>query len=186
MADCSIAVNVSPKQLNDPYFAGKVATILAESKLDADKLELELTESAVMEDPEQGIKILNKIHDLGVRISIDDFGTGYSSLSYLKKLPIDCIKIDRSFVVDIGQDKSTESIIQAILVMSSKLGLVNVAEGIETVEQMSFFEGTQCDILQGFMFSKPRPEKEIHMMYSGTKPALHEELSQLSFRGPGA
>ncbi len=180
MKDCSIAVNVSTKQLSDPYFAGKVATILAESKLDADKLELELTESAVMENPEQGIRILNKIHELGVKISIDDFGTGYSSLSYLKKLPIDCIKIDRSFVIDIGLSESTESIIQAILVMSASLGLVNVAEGIETVEQMAFFEGTQCDTLQGYMFSKPLPEADIDIMFSGNKPALYLELSQLN------
>ncbi|MBV1877371.1 MAG: EAL domain-containing protein [Pseudomonadales bacterium] len=179
MEHCSIAVNVSPRQLNDPYFAGRIATILAESKLMADKLEIEITESAVMENPEQGIKILTKIHELGVRISIDDFGTGYSSLSYLKRLPIDCVKIDRSFVVDIGKDESTESIIQAILVMSSKLGLFNVAEGIENSTQMAFFESTQCDILQGYMFSKPKPEDEIELMFSESMPALHNQLSKI-------
>ena len=179
MSECSIAVNVSPIQLNDPYFASRIAAILAESHLAADRLEIELTESAVMENPEQGIRILKKIHELGVKISIDDFGTGYSSLSYLTKLPIDCIKIDRSFVIDIGLDKSTESIIQAILVMSSKLGLINVAEGIETIQQMAFFEGTHCDILQGYMFSKPRSEEDISSMFTGIRPALHKELSQL-------
>ncbi|MGK0338976.1 MAG: diguanylate cyclase (GGDEF)-like protein, partial [Candidatus Azotimanducaceae bacterium] len=141
LRSCSVAVNVSTRQLTEHNFADRIASILEETSLDVERLEIEITESSVMEDPEQSIEILNKIHDLGVKVSIDDFGTGYSSLSYLKKLPIDCIKIDRSFVTDIGQNESTESIIQAILVMSSKLGLYNVAEGIETTEQLSFFEG---------------------------------------------
>lgn len=133
-----------------------------------------------MEDPEQSIEILNKIHDLGVKVSIDDFGTGYSSLSYLKKLPIDCIKIDRSFVIDIGQNESTESIIQAILVMSSKLGLFNVAEGIETAEQLSFFEGTHCDLIQGYIFSKPLTTAEVETQFCGPLPALYESLQVLA------
>tara|TARA_R110002072_G_scaffold7773_7_gene41605 strand:- start:12458 stop:14518 length:2061 start_codon:yes stop_codon:yes gene_type:complete len=183
LQDCSVAVNVSTRQLTDSNFAGRVATILAETRLDVEKLEVEITESSVMEDPEQSIEILNKIHDLGVKVSIDDFGTGYSSLSYLKKLPIDCIKIDRSFVIDIGQNESTESIIQAILVMSSKLGLFNVAEGIETVEQLSFFEGTHCDLIQGYMFSKPLSTQEVEIQFGGPAPALYEALQNLaSFR----
>ncbi len=180
LKDCSVAVNVSTKQLTDLGFAGRVASSLERSNLDVEKLEIEITESSVMEDPEQAIEILNKIHDLGVKISIDDFGTGYSSLSYLKKLPIDCIKIDRSFVIDIGQSESTESIIQAILVMSAKLGLFNVAEGIETIEQLSFFEGTHCDLLQGYMFSKPLSVSEVEERFSMTTPAFHKELQNLS------
>lgn len=179
LKDCSVAVNVSAKQLTDAGFAGRVATTLEHSSLDVEKLEIEITESSVMEDPEQAIEILNKIHDLGVKVSIDDFGTGYSSLSYLKKLPIDCIKIDRSFVIDIGQNESTESIIQAILVMSSKLGLFNVAEGIETLEQLSFFEGTHCDLLQGYMFSKPLSVEEVEKEFSGEGQAFHAELQNL-------
>lgn len=179
LQDCSVAVNVSAKQLTDVGFSGRVATTLEHSSLDVEKLEIEITESSVMEDPEQAIDILNKIHDLGVKVSIDDFGTGYSSLSYLKKLPIDCIKIDRSFVIDIGQNESTESIIQAILVMSSKLGLLNVAEGIETLEQLSFFEGTHCDLLQGYMFSKPLSTEEVEKAFSGDTPAFHQELQNL-------
>jgi EAL domain-containing protein (putative c-di-GMP-specific phosphodiesterase class I) len=143
-------------------------------------LEVEITESSVMEDPEKAIDVLNQIHDLGVKVSMDDFGTGYSSLSYLKKLPIDCIKIDRSFVIDIGQNESTESIIQAILVMSSKLGLFTVAEGIETLEQLSFFEGTHCDILQGYMFSTPLSTMDVEALFGGQTPALHEALQNLA------
>ncbi|MFT7688591.1 MAG: diguanylate cyclase (GGDEF)-like protein [Candidatus Azotimanducaceae bacterium] len=179
MRDCSIAVNVSPKQLNDPYLPGRIAVILADSRLDAARLEIEITESAIMDNPDQTIDILRKIHELGIKISIDDFGTGYSSLSYLSKMPIDCVKIDRSFVIDIGLNNSTESIIQAILVMSSELGLTNVAEGIETVEQMAFFRRTNCDVLQGYMFSKPRSEVDIDALFLGEYPALHQELSQL-------
>lgn len=180
LSDCSVAVNVSTKQLTDSNFAGRIATILDESSLDVDKLEIEITESSVMEDPEKSIEVLNRIHDLGIKVSIDDFGTGYSSLSYLKKLPIDCIKIDRSFVIDIGQNESTESIIQAILVMSSKLGLFNVAEGIETVEQLSFFEGTHCDLLQGYMFSKPLSVSEVESLFGSQTPALYESLQKLA------
>ena len=181
MRDCCMAVNVSPIQLNDPYLPGRIAVILAESRLDAQRLEIEITESAIMDNPDQTINILRKIHELGIKISIDDFGTGYSSLSYLSKLPIDCIKIDRSFVLDIGLNNSTESIIQAILVMSSELGLSNVAEGIETVEQMSFFRRTNCDVLQGYMFSKPKSDADIDVLFSGEYPALHQELTQLEF-----
>lgn len=180
LSDCSVAVNVSTKQLTDSNFAGRIATILSESCLHVDRLEIEITESSVMEDPEKAIEVLNRIHDLGVKVSIDDFGTGYSSLSYLKKLPIDCIKIDRSFVIDIGQNESTESIIQAILVMSSKLGLFNVAEGIETVEQLSFFEGTHCDILQGYMFSKPLSTSDVEALFTGQIPALYDALQNLA------
>ena len=180
LRDCSVAVNVSTKQLTDSNFSGRIATILDETSLGVDKLEIEITESSVMEDPEKAIEVLTRIHDLGIKVSIDDFGTGYSSLSYLKKLPIDCIKIDRSFVIDIGQNESTESIIQAILVMSSKLGLFNVAEGIETLEQLSFFEGTHCDVLQGYMFSKPLSTFDVEAQFCGQTPALHDALQNLA------
>jgi diguanylate cyclase (GGDEF)-like protein/PAS domain S-box-containing protein len=184
MKDCTVAVNVSAKQLNDPYFASRVASILADAKLPRTQLEIELTESSVMENPEEGIRILQKLHELGVKISIDDFGTGYSSLSYLRKLPIDCVKIDRSFVLGIGNDVSSESIIQAILVMSSKMGLSNVAEGIETPEQLRFFDGTQCDVIQGYIFSKPLLESEIDDLFSAEKPALHDRIAEISLQRP--
>jgi len=180
LEDCSIAVNISAKQLADPNFAARVATILENTGLSASKLELELTESSVMEDPEEGISLLQKIRDLGVKISIDDFGTGYSSLSYLRRLPMDCVKIDRSFVIEIGSDRSAESIIHAILVLSSELGVTNVAEGIETTEQLAFFEGSHCDVIQGYYFSKPITEQEVEIMFSQPKPALHGHFEQLS------
>jgi diguanylate cyclase (GGDEF)-like protein len=179
MADCTIAVNVSAKQLTDTFFASRVASILADAKLPRTKLEIELTESSVMEDPEEGIRILQKLHELGVKISIDDFGTGHSSLSYLRKLPIDCVKIDRSFVLGIGNDQSSESIIHAILVMSSKMGLTNVAEGIETPEQLRFFDDTPCDIIQGYIFSKPLTEMEVDALFGGPQPALRERFEEV-------
>ncbi len=180
LEDCSIAVNISAKQLADPNFASRVATVLEDAGLAADKLELELTESSVMEDPEEGICLLQKIRDLGVKISIDDFGTGYSSLSYLRRLPMDCVKIDRSFVIEIGSVRSAESIIHAILVLSSELGVTNVAEGIETTEQLAFFEGSHCDVIQGYYFSKPLPEKDVEILFSQPKPALHGHFEELS------
>ena len=179
MVDCTIAVNVSARQLTDTFFASRVASILVDAKLPRTKLEIELTESSVMEDPEQGILILEKLHELGVKISIDDFGTGYSSLSYLRKLPIDCVKIDRSFVLGIGNDQSSESIIHAILVMSSKMGLTNVAEGIETPEQLRFFDETSCDVIQGYIFSKPLTETQVDEMFGGTQPALEGRIEEV-------
>jgi EAL domain-containing protein (putative c-di-GMP-specific phosphodiesterase class I) len=184
MADCTIAVNVSAKQLTDTFFASRVASILADAKLSSTKLEIELTESSVMEDPEQGIRILERLHELGVKISIDDFGTGYSSLSYLRKLPIDCVKIDRSFVLGIGNDLSSESIIHAILVMSSKMGLTNVAEGIETPEQLRFFDATSCDVIQGYIFSKPLTETQIDDMFGGTQRALQDRFEEILIPNP--
>lgn len=180
LANCSIAVNISAKQLADPKFAARVATVLEDAGLSASRLELELTESSVMEDPEEGICLLQKIRDLGVKISIDDFGTGYSSLSYLRKLPMDCVKIDRSFVIEIGSEQSAESIIHAILVLSSELGVSNVAEGIETSEQLAFFEGSHCDVIQGYFFSKPITANEVEIMFSQPKPALHSHFEALS------
>ncbi|MCB1644870.1 MAG: EAL domain-containing protein [Pseudomonadales bacterium] len=180
MAECSMAINVSAKQLSDPYFAQKVASCLADAGLSSEKLELELTESAIMDNPEEGIRVLEQLHSLGIKISIDDFGTGYSSLSYLRKLPIDCIKIDRSFVTEIGVDESAESIIQAILVMSSKLGLTNVAEGIETSKQMNFFEGSQCDVIQGYIFSKPLNVSEVEALFADSVPPMRDRFQSIA------
>ena len=180
MNDCSIAVNVSTKQLTDQTFLAKVDHALSESGLAVDRLEIEITESSVMENPDLAIELLNQIHERGIKLSIDDFGTGYSSLSYLSRLPVDCIKIDRSFVIDIGLNPSTEAIISALLLMSGQLGMFNVAEGIETPEQMSFFEGTNCDLLQGYLFSKPLSASEIELMYADEQPVIHHALKALS------
>ncbi len=151
----SVAVNVSIRQLKQEHFCDTIKKVLDETGLPAQHLEIELTESTVMEDAESAIKMLSEIRALGVKISIDDFGTGYSSLSYLKQLPIDAVKIDLSFVRDIGKDSNTEAIIRAIICLAHNLGLKVVAEGVETLEQANFLAEHECEYLQGYYFSRP-------------------------------
>ncbi len=130
---------------------------LQEYRLDPAALELEVTESVVMESPERFIGVLSELHCLGVPIAVDDFGTGYSSLSFIKRFPIDVLKIDKSFVRDIGTDPSDAAICQTIIDMAHNLGLSVVAEGVETAEQAAFLLGYGCDVFQGYLFSKLLP-----------------------------
>ncbi|MCW8881970.1 MAG: EAL domain-containing protein, partial [Sedimenticola sp.] len=124
------------------------------------ELELEITETAAMADPELAIRQLNRLSELGVSLAIDDFGTGYSSLAYLKKLPINTLKLDQTFVGDIENDKNDAEICMATIALAHNLGLKVVAEGVETIEQRDFLTKYDCDYLQGYLFSKPLPSKE--------------------------
>ena len=147
-----VSVNLSVGQVaNGERFCSAVAAALATSGLDPRLLELELTESHLIQDMREKANLLNRLGDMGVGIAIDDFGTGYSSLSYLKKLPVDTIKIDGSFVRDIGRDPNDEAIIQAILAMAHSLKLTVVAEGVETQEQLDALRALDCDEYQGFL-----------------------------------
>lgn len=150
-----IAVNVSARQLRRRDFCEAVAGILAESELPAELLELEITESAVMENPEEAIEILQRIGRMGVNLAIDDFGTGYSSLAYLKLFPIDHLKIDRSFVADIEVDLNDRAIAFGTIALAHSLGLNVIAEGVETEDQLELLRSNGCDEIQGFLFSKP-------------------------------
>ncbi len=161
LKDCSVAINVSTKQLTDLGFAGRVASTLEHCSLDVEKLEIEITESSVMEDPEQSIEILNKIHDLGVKVSIDDFGTGYSSLSYISEFEFDKIKIDRSFVASIQDDERARAIITTIIGLGRALDIMITAEGIETNEQLLLIQAAGCHFGQGYLFGRPVPLSEI-------------------------
>ncbi|HET8706935.1 MAG TPA: EAL domain-containing protein, partial [Pseudomonadales bacterium] len=125
--------------------------------IDASMLEFEITESVLMHNLNQGIAILKDLKALGVGLAIDDFGIGYSSLNYLKRFPIDTLKIDRSFVMDIPQDKSDMEIAAAVIAMAHKLELKVVAEGVETEEQLKFLQENHCDLCQGYFFGKPMP-----------------------------
>lgn len=156
-----VAVKVSMKQLQDKNLFETIDTILATTGLAPDQLEIELTESAVMNDPETIITLLNKIHQLGVRLAIDDFGTGYSSLNYLQRLPIDTLEIDLSFVANIGRSIHDEIIINAIISLAHNMDLLVTAKGVETEEQYSFLKEHQCDLMQGYYFMKPLPAEEI-------------------------
>jgi len=152
-----ISVNVSARQFRQENFVQIVADVLAETGLEARYLEIELTESAVMHDAEQFIAMLGELNDLGVQISLDDFGTGYSSLSYLKRLPVDRLKVDRSFVQDIATDVDDATIVRTIIALGHNLGLKVVAEGVETEQQLEFLRSNHCDELQGYYFATPLP-----------------------------
>ena len=151
----SVAVNVSAAQFRDQAFLAVVEDTLTQSGLAAGFLELEITESLVMESPQQFIQILSHLHGMGVTISVDDFGTGYSSLSFVKQFPIDFLKIDKSFVNDISTDPSDAAICETIITMGHNLGLLVIAEGVETLEQAAFLRAHGCDILQGYLISRP-------------------------------
>ena len=167
-----VAVNLSAHQFKQKDFPRTVARILGETGLDPGCLELELTESTVMDDVDQAIEILHALNAMGVYLSIDDFGTGYSSLSYLKRLPIDALKIDRSFVRDIGADSDDAAIVTAIIAMAHSLKLKVIAEGVETREQFAFLRKCRCDAMQGYYFSRPVPPEEFaQLLQAGSQMA---------------
>ena len=156
-----LAINLSLRQFQQPDFVENLAGILQELAFDPTRLELELTESVVMENVDESISKLKKLRDLGISLSLDDFGTGYSSLSYLKKLPIHNLKIDRSFVMDITQSLSDQAITISIITLAKNLRLSVIAEGVETIEQMHLLRSLECYVMQGFLFGRPMPEAEL-------------------------
>ena len=153
--DVRVAVNLSPQQFKDPNLVKMVAKTLAQSGLRPERLELEITEGAVMEDTVATLATLHAFRDSGVRMALDDFGTGYSSLSCLKRMPLNSLKIDQSFVNGLPGDAENLAIVRAILAMAGSLGLSVTAEGVETLEQAQTLKAMACGFLQGFFFSKP-------------------------------
>lgn len=153
----AVSVNVSPIQLMHPGFVDSVRAVLAESGLPPQRLVLEITESQLMPEGEAGLRPLAEIHALGVAIAIDDFGTGYSSLSYLNRFPAHHLKIDRSFIRELPDDKAAAAITRAIVAMGHSLGMRIVAEGVETAAQADFLQGIWCDAGQGYLYSAPLP-----------------------------
>lgn len=165
MRPLRIAVNLSAQQFKQKSLVTTVREALAAAGLDPGYLELELTESAVMHDAESSIQVLRQLSDLGVRISVDDFGTGYSSLSYLRRLPLDKLKIDRSFIREVAASRDDAEIVRAIVSLAHSLHLKVIAEGVETAEQLTFLRGLGCDQYQGFHCSPPVPADEFeHFM----------------------
>jgi diguanylate cyclase (GGDEF)-like protein/PAS domain S-box-containing protein len=156
-----VAVNLSARQLRHERFADTVAAALADTGMDPGDLELEITESAVMQQVEVSLETLSRVRALGVRLAMDDFGTGYSSLSHLKLLPINTVKIDQSFVRDMPADENDAAIVQAIIVLARTLRLDVIAEGVETKEQLAFLRAHGCDAMQGYLFSRPLPAAEV-------------------------
>ena len=153
----SVGVNLSARQFAHPQLFETVETILEETGFPPHLLDLELTESAVMQQGSETIAILHRFRQLGVSLSLDDFGTGYSSLSYLQRFPIDTLKIDRAFVQDITGKAGDGALAAAIIAMAHSLGMKVIGEGVESAEQLAFLQARQCQIIQGFYFSKPKP-----------------------------
>ncbi|HXV30778.1 MAG TPA: EAL domain-containing protein [Sinorhizobium sp.] len=159
-----VSVNVSARQFRERNWAARVAAILAETGLDARYLELELTESLIMQDVPGAIATMHELEAIGVHLAIDDFGTGYSSLSALKRFPVRRLKIDRSFVEDIPSDPDDEAITSAIISLAQKLGLRVIAEGVETEAQVEFLQQSGCDEIQGYVFSRPLSAGDFEAM----------------------
>ena len=161
MGQIQVAINLSAKQFTDPDLVGSIATILAEEQLPAHLLEVELTESLLLEGNADTRQQVARLKALGLTLAMDDFGTGYSSLSYLKKFPIDVIKIDRSFIKDIPENEDDMEITSAVIAMAHNLKLKVVAEGIETAAQLGFLRRQQCDVGQGYLFDRPIPGRDL-------------------------
>jgi EAL domain-containing protein (putative c-di-GMP-specific phosphodiesterase class I)/GGDEF domain-containing protein len=161
-----VAVNLSPAQFVQPDLVERVAEILDETGLPADLLELELTESMLMHDAEAAVQILCRFERMGISLAIDDFGTGYSSLSYLRRLPIDALKIDRSFVGDVNVNPDDAAIATSIILLGRSLKLRVIAEGVETRKQLEFLRVMQCDEIQGFLYSPPVPADRIVELFA--------------------
>lgn len=175
-----IAVNVSLEQLRRGDLVAVVANALSESNLEPRWLELEFTESAVMQDTEDNLVILRQLKELGVLLSIDDFGTGFSSLGYLQKLPMDVLKIDRSYVLELPDDEDAATIVTTIVRMARSLDLDVIAEGVESGEQLEFLRGLGCDQYQGVVFSAPVPAAEATLLLQAQDRATNGQLH----RGP--
>ncbi|MBR0754536.1 EAL domain-containing protein [Bradyrhizobium jicamae] len=162
--DISVAVNLSPVQFKNPNLVASVKTALQTSGLSASRLELEITESVLLQNSESTLAVLHELRGFGVRISLDDFGTGYSSLSYLRSFPFDKIKIDRSFVTDLATRDESMAIVRAVTGLGKSLGIVTTAEGVETDAQFDLLRQEGCTQAQGYLFSPPRPAAEVARM----------------------
>ena len=157
----SVEVNLSARQIDDPRIVETVERILSRTGLSPEYLTLEITESALMEDAAAALEVLRALKEIGVLLAIDDFGTGYSSLSYLQRFPLDILKVDRLFVEALGVNAEGEEIVSAVINLAHALGLQVVAEGVETVEQLQILRSLECDLAQGFLFSRPLPATEL-------------------------
>ena len=159
--ELELSFNLSPRQLWQPDVATRIISRLAAGDVDPRRVVVEITESTAMTDPDRTLRILWELHSMGLRLAIDDFGTGYSSLSRLKNLPVDILKVDRSFVREVQQDQQAGSMVQAIIQLADGLGMTPLAEGIETPEEWRFLVEHGCRLGQGFLFCRPIPGADI-------------------------
>jgi EAL domain-containing protein (putative c-di-GMP-specific phosphodiesterase class I) len=161
-----VAVNLSPSQLNNRNLVKGVTDVLNASGMAAHRLQLEITESVLMQNTFATLATLHELRKLGVQIAMDDFGTGYSSLSYLRSFPFDKIKIDRSFIQDLSNGAEPLAIVHAVAGLAKCLNMISTAEGVETQQQLEALQAIGCTEMQGFLFSKPRPAKEIDRFFA--------------------
>ena len=169
--DLTVAVNVSPAQFKSGQLFSAVEKALATSGLAPGRLELEVTESIFLQSSDFNCALLARLGDLGVRISLDDFGTGYSSLCYLRSFSFSKIKIDRSFISDLSQSKSSIAIVRAVCGLARSFGATTTAEGVETDDQLAQIRAEGCTDMQGYFFSRPLPVEEIPALLARTLPA---------------
>jgi EAL domain-containing protein (putative c-di-GMP-specific phosphodiesterase class I) len=172
----TMSVNLSAKQLQQPQLVKEVAEVLRATRLDPASLVLEITESALMVDEPSTTATLQALKSLGVQLAMDDFGTGYSSLSFLRNFPIAIIKIDKSFIREMGRDASEAAIVSGVIHLAHALRLQVVAEGIETPDQLNQLRALECDLGQGFYFGKPLPSNEAQDLYLRNAPFLYHPL----------
>jgi EAL domain-containing protein (putative c-di-GMP-specific phosphodiesterase class I) len=166
----SVAVNLSPLQFRSANLAATVTSALASARLEPQRLELEITEGALLDDTDEVIATLKRLRALGVRVSMDDFGTGYSSLSYLQKFPFDKIKIDQSFVRDMSSNEEASAIVRAIARLGASLGITTTAEGVETQEQLDAILAEGCTHVQGYLTGRPMNAGEAAARAAGRSP----------------
>jgi EAL domain-containing protein (putative c-di-GMP-specific phosphodiesterase class I) len=172
-ADLGLAVNLSGRQFEQEDLVRSIAKVVEETAFDPADLELELTESSIMRNPDQAVAKLEALSRLGIRLSIDDFGTGYSSLLHLKRFPIKTLKIDQSFIQGITTDADDAAIAQAIIALAESLRLKVIAEGVETRGQLDLLRRYHCDQMQGYLFSKPLPADEMLTLLQSGRRLLH-------------
>jgi EAL domain-containing protein (putative c-di-GMP-specific phosphodiesterase class I) len=168
-AHISVAVNLSPVQFKQSTLPLQIIAALSKSGLEPSRLELEITEAVLLKDTKSTQATLRQLRDIGVRIALDDFGTGYSSLSYLSRFQFDKIKIDRSFVNDMGVRTDALCIVRAITALGADLGMTVTAEGVETEEQLAHLRTIHCTEVQGFFFSKPKSARDLDEFLSGPR-----------------
>jgi EAL domain-containing protein (putative c-di-GMP-specific phosphodiesterase class I) len=160
-SELSVTVNVAARQLADRAFADILAATIAEARIDPARLGIELTERSLLDEAASPVKALEAVREVGVQLILDDFGTGYSSLSYLQRLPLDMLKLDRSFVIPLGADRQEWNLVASVIDMAAALELTMVAEGVETAAQQAMLSSLNCPYAQGYHFAKPMPADEL-------------------------
>ena len=170
-SDQTIAINLSPVQLGSPNLLGVIVNALADSGINPERVEFEITESVLLHNSDVNILVLNRLHDLGVKIALDDFGTGYASLNYLLTFPFDKIKIDRSFISGLSSREDSRAIVGAVISLANQLGMCTLAEGVEDAEQLASLRAHGCQMVQGWLFGKAQPSQHYHPLAVGTAKA---------------